>query len=223
MELLIRRNDEKKYEKYLPAEVFLTVFDGFGRRFISDARDSPTINNLMDQINWWYLCQQKQLPAPERREEFLQVYITNLKSKIYKSIILKFAMKDQISGVFHRLIYLTSDIKCIKAMKTSMWKQSDNAEEMKYSKWDGTAIMANDVDTDMIADLLFDQIKTTYQGETISGETIGQFVWLETLFLFSCKQSLKKLLQNFAINNERTFEKIMYSFPKNDTLAEITN
>lgn len=118
----------------LPTEVFITVMDGFARRFISDARKSSSLNALMGKENWHHLTEQGHLSAEERRNEFIDLYISNLKDDIRNALTLKFDMKDGRNRHIYHLIYLTSHIKGIQAMKRAMWQKTQRPTEMVFSE-----------------------------------------------------------------------------------------
>ncbi|XP_037044334.1 uncharacterized protein LOC119080198 [Bradysia coprophila] len=207
---------ERQDGKWLPTEVFITVMDGFARRFISDSRQSSSINALMGYENWHYLTEQDNLTPEQRRTEFIKLYIDNLVQGIPKALVLKFSMRNNNNRHVYHLIFLTSHIKGIKSMKEAMWKKTQNATEMVFSEWMENRNASEsiiDKTREQVARCLSELIKNEFSGLTVRGSKLELYIWLETPYISNVKNNLKKLFKTYAINSERAFEKIKYQFP----------
>lgn len=207
---------ERQENRWLPTEVFITVMDGFARRFISDSRKSSSINELMGYENWHHLTEQSHLTPAERRDQFIQLYIDNLVQDIPKAFVLKFGMKNKNNRHIYHLIYLTSHIKGIKGMKEAMWRKSQSATEMVFSEWtENRGESGNIVDKTkaQVAQHLSELIKIEFSGLKVRGSELEVYIWLETPYISNVKNELKKLFKIYEKNNERAFEKIQYQFP----------
>lgn len=208
---------ERQANEWLPTEIFITVMDSFARRFISDSRKSSAINALMGAENWHHLTEQSHLSPEQRRNDFIELYISNLKKDIPEAITLKFGMKDQRNRHIYHLIFLTSHIKGIEAMKKAMWKKTQTSTEMVFSEWvenrnnDGANLV--DKDKKQVAQCLYELITNEFRGSLVDGKRLELYIWLETPYISNVKVELKKLLRSYAKNDERAFENIRYKFP----------
>lgn len=214
--VLFKQLMQRQANQWLPTELFITVMDGFARRFISDARKATSLNALMGDENWHHLTEQGHLTPEQRRTEFIQLYISNFKRDIPKAITLKFGMRDKRNRHIYHLIYLTTHIKGIQTMKTAMWKRTQTSTEMVFSEWvenrgDGGNLV--DKDKAKVAQCLFELFKNHFKGESVIGKTLDDHIWLCTPYISNVKVELKKLLNQFALNNEKAFENILYKFP----------
>lgn len=208
----------RQAHQWLPTEVFITVMDGFAGRFISDARKASSLNALMGSSNWHHLTEQGHLTPEERRNSFIQLYISNLKQDIGQALTLKFGMRNNRNRHIYHLIYLTCHISGIKCMKTAMWKTTQSTTDMVFSEWvesrnDGGNIV--DKNKKEIAKCIYDLFKTEYKGKLVDGKILEWYIWLKTPYICNVKIELKKLLSPFKVNNETAFEKIKYRFPAN--------
>ncbi len=213
---LFKRLMERQADQWLPTEVFITVMDGFANRFISDSRKSSSLNALMGDENWHRLTGQSHLTPAQRREDFIELYISNLKRDINKALALKFGMKDARNRHIYHLIYLTCHIKGIQTMKTSMWKKTQTSTEMVFSEWvENRSEGGNIVDKhkDQVALCIFELIINRFAGCRVRGSELDKFIWLETPYISNVKVPLKKLFNPYAKNQEKAFENIVYEFP----------
>lgn len=213
---LFKKLMERQEDRWLPTDVFITVMDGFAGRFISDARKSSSINALMGYENWHHLTEQGHLTPAERREQFIQLYIDNLKMGLPKAFVLKFGMKNQYNRHIYHLIYLTCHIKGIKGMKQSMWRKTQSATEMVFSEWvenrdgDGNIVAKT---KEEVVQRLSELIKNEFSGLKVRGSELEVYIWLETPYISNVKNGLKRLFKSYALNSERAFERIEYKFP----------
>lgn len=194
---------ERQAGQWLPTEVFITVMDGFA-------------SALMGHENWHHLTEQAHLSPEQRRSEFIQLYIENLKQGIRNALALKFGMKNNQNRHIYHLIYVTCHIKGIKTMKTAMWNRTQTSTNMVFSEWvenrgEGENIV--DKEPDQVAQCLYELIKSKFRGENVDGKTLDEYIWLCTPYISNVKNRLKNLLNEYATNRERAFEKIEYQFP----------
>lgn len=210
---LFKQLMQRQDGQWLPTEVFITVMDGFARRFISDSRKSSSLNALMGDENWHHLTEQGHLTPAERRNEFIELYISNLKRDIDRALTLKFGMRDGRNRHIYHLIYVTCHIKGIKTMKPAMWRKTQTSNEMVFSEWVENRNECGAIDKDEVAKRLYELIRNEYRGVLVPGNEIDDFIWLHTPYISNVKDRLKKLLKSYAMNTERAFEKIVYRFP----------
>lgn len=101
-------------------------------------------------------------------------------------------------------------------MKSAMWRKTQTSTAMVFSEWvenrnEGENIV--DKRPDQVAQCLYESIKNRFAGERVTGSELDEYIWLDTPYISNAKVPLKKLLNPYATNGERAFEKIVYEFP----------
>lgn len=214
---LFKQLMQRQESQWLPTEVFITVMDGFARRFISDSRRSSSLNALMGDENWHHLTEQGHLTPAERRNEFIELYISNIKRDMdHSALTLKFSMRDGRNRHIYHLIYVTTHIKGIITMKSAMWRKTQTSNEMVFSEWVENRNEAGEIidkRPDQVAQRLYELMKNKFQGRRVPGRYLDEYIWLDTPYISNVKVQLKKLLGPYATNAERAFENIVYQFP----------
>lgn len=183
IDLLARFMNQEK------AELLITFMAGFITRFLKEQDPFNSLNEILtsDEIS-----RAKNLQKDEREEFILHKFLEKLKSKITKKIYdISFEVKGINNNLLYYLIYLTSNLKGLEAMKEAMYAVSQNKSEFKFSDFDFEPYQTTLIDygleqewCEKAADELYQYIVNNgYIGQELTWEEIKNIIIEHTKYV----------------------------------------
>lgn len=192
-------------------ELFMNVMFSSVNRWVNCPNYNKLLNTFLGEEN----CDWKTtvLKDGNKVESFITYYVGKMIQDQRGIFHHKFGMKDQRNRNIYQLVFFTRHIKGVIAMKSAMFKNSQETEKYVYSEFIEAKSIDNKLSEKEIRERVNQEIKQKFDGETVFGRDITRFVWEETPYPFKLKNELKKDFEKFIMKKSRKFDEILFNFP----------